>query len=136
MNIGISTLNAMFGYNTPIPNAPITRTHRIGVYSSGFKRTNKDEERLTRQKQREVKDPNKLRPSEKRVLQIVRCNKGVTGVDVSNKTKWTSNHCSMILAALYKRGLIKRVKRTGPYIRFYEYFKKENDSERIYEDDK
>ena len=126
MNIGISTLNAMFGYNTPIPNAPITRTHRIGVYSSGFKRTNKDEERLTRQKQREVKDPNKLRPSERRILQIVQCNNGVTGVDVSKKTKWTSNHCSMILTALFRRGLIKRVKRTAPNIRFYEYFK--NDS--------
>jgi uncharacterized membrane protein len=111
----------MFGYNTPIPNAPVTRNHRIGVYSSGFKRTNKDEERLIQQKK--LKDPNRLKDSEKRVLQIVRCNKGVTGVDVSNKTKWTSNHCSMILAALYKRGLIKRVKRTGPHIRFYEYFK-------------
>ena len=126
MNIGISTLNAMFGYNTPIPNAPITRTHRIGVYSSGFKRTNKDEERLIQQKK--LKDPNRLKDSEKRVLQIVRCNNGVTGVDVSKKTKWTSNHCSMILSALHERGLIKRIKRTAPNIRFYVYYKKENDS--------
>ena len=126
MNIGISTLNAMFGYNTPIPNAPITRTHRIGVYSSGFKRTNKDEERLIQQKK--LKDPNRLKDSEKRVLQIVRCNNGVTGVDVSKKTKWTSNLCSMILSALHERGLIKRIKRTAPNIRFYVYYKKENDS--------
>ena len=126
MNIGISTLNAMFGYNTPIPNAPITRTHRIGVYSSGFKRTNKDEERLIQQKK--LKDPNRLKDSEKRVLQIVQCNNGVTGVDVSKKTKWTSNHCSMILSALHERGLIKRIKRTAPNIRFYVYYKKENDS--------
>ena len=126
MNIGISTLNAMFGYNTPIPNAPITRTHRIGVYSSGYKRTNKDEERLAQQKAKPVKDPNKLRPSERRILQIVQCNNGVTGTDVAQKTKWTQNHCSMILTALFRRGLIKRVKRTAPNIRFYEYFK--NDS--------
>ena len=126
MNIGISTLNAMFGYNTPIPNAPITRTHRIGVYSSGYKRTNKDEERLAQQKAKPVKDPNKLKASERRILQIVQCNTGVTGTDVAQKTKWTQNHCSMILTALFRRGLIKRVKRTAPNIRFYEYFK--NDS--------
>lgn len=123
MNYGIERLNAMFGYNTPIPDAPVTRNHRIGVYSSGFKRTSKDEERLAQQKTVKLKDPNKLKDSERRVLQIVRCNKGVTGGDVSSKTKWTSNHCSMILAALYKRGLIKRVKRTAPNIRYYVYFK-------------
>jgi len=116
----------MFGYNTPIPNAPITRTHRIGVYSSGYKRTDKDEERLAQQKAKPVKDPNKLKASERRILQIVQCNNGVTGTDVAQKTKWTQNHCSMILTALFRRGLIKRVKRTAPNIRFYEYFK--NDS--------
>lgn len=125
---GLQILNKMFGYNTSIPNVPVTRTHRIGVYSSGYKRTDKDEERLIQQKQRKIKDPDKLGPSEKRVFQIVQCNNGVTGVDVSKKTKWTSNHCSMILSALYKRGLIKRVKRTSPNIRFYVYYKKENDS--------
>ena len=126
MNYGIEHLNAMFGYDTPIPDAPITRTHRIGVYSSGYKRTDKDEERLAQQKIKPVKDPNALKASERRILQIVQCNKGVTGVDVAQKTKWTQNHCSMILTALFRRGLIKRVKRTAPNIRFYEYFK--NDS--------
>ena len=126
MNYGIEHLNAMFGYNTPIPDAPITRTHRIGVYSSGYKRTDKDEERLAQQKAKIVKDPNKLKASERRILQIVQCNNGVTGTDVAQKTKWTQNHCSMILTALFRRGLIKRVKRTAPNIRFYEYFK--NDS--------
>ena len=126
MNYGIEHLNAMFGYNTPIPDAPVTRQHRIGVYSSGYKRTNKDEERLAQQKAKPVKDPNKLKASERRILQIVQCNNGVTGTDVAQKTKWTQNHCSMILTALFRRGLIKRVKRTAPNIRFYEYFK--NDS--------
>ena len=124
MNYGIEHLNAMFGYDTPIPDAPITRTHRIGVYSSGYKRTDKDEERLAQQKVKSVKDPNALKPSERRILQIVQCNSGVTGVDVAKKTGWTQNHCSMILAALHNRDLIKRVKRTGPHIRFYEYLKK------------
>ena len=128
MNYGIEHLNAMFGYNTPIPDAPITRTHRIGVYSSGYKRTDKDEERLAQQKAKTVKDSNKLKASERRILQIVQCNNGVTGVDVAQKTKWTQNHCSMILSALHERGLIKRIKRTAPNIRFYVYYKKENDS--------
>ena len=123
MNYGIEHLNAMFGYNTPIPDAPVTRQHRIGVYSSGYKRTNKDEERLAQQKAKPVKDPNKLKASERRILQIVQCNNGVTGTDVAQKTKWTQNHCSMILTALFRRGLIKRVKRTAPNICFYEYFK-------------
>ena len=123
---GLQILNNMFGYNTPIPDAPVTRQHRIGVYSSGYKRTNKDEGRLAQQKAKPVKDSNKLRPSERRILQIVQCNNGVTGTDVAQKTKWTQNHCSMILTALFRRGLIKRVKRTAPNIRFYEYFK--NDS--------
>ena len=123
---GLQILNNMFGYNTPIPDAPVTRQHRIGVYSSGYKRTDKDEERLAQQKVKSVKDPNKLKASERRILQIVQCNNGVTGTDVAQKTKWTQNHCSMILTALFRRGLIKRVKRTAPNIRFYEYFK--NDS--------
>jgi DNA-binding MarR family transcriptional regulator len=125
---GISTLNAMFGYNTPIPDAPITRNHRIGVYSSGFKRTDKDEERLKQQQAKPPKDPNKLKDSEKRVLMIVKCNNGVTGIDVSKKTKWTSNHCSMILTALFRKGLIRRVKQTGEGTRWYKYYKKENDT--------
>ena len=120
---GLQILNNMFGYNTPIPDAPITRTHRIGVYSSGYKRTDKDQERLAQQKVKPAKDPNALKASERRIVQIVQCNKGVTGVDVAQKTKWTSNHCSMILTVLFKRGLIKRVKRTAPNIRFYEYSK-------------
>lgn len=120
---GIQILNKMFGYNTPIPKAPVTRSFRIGVYSSGYKRTDKDEEMAAQKKPRPVKDPNELRKSDKRVLQIVRCNNGVTGTDVAKKTKWTQNHCSIILTKLFQRGLIRRVKRTAPNIRFYEYFK-------------
>ena len=120
---GLQILNNMFGYNTPLPDAPITRTHRIGVRDPRFARK---EEPVRPPKP--VKDPNKLKASERRILQIVQCNKGVTCVDVSKKTKWTLNHCSMILTALFRRGLIKRVKRTAPNIRFYVYYKKENDT--------
>ena len=52
---GISTLNAMFGYGTPIPDVPVTRNHRIGVYSSGYARSDKDEERLKQQQTRHPK---------------------------------------------------------------------------------
>ena len=118
---GIHVLNKMCGYNTPIPDAPVTRHHRIGVYSSGYKRTEKEAERKA---QVQVpKDPNALKGSEKRMLLIVQCNDGITAVKAAQKTGWTQNHCSIILAALHKRGLIRRVKRTAPNIRFYEYFK-------------
>jgi hypothetical protein len=123
---GIHVLNKMFGYDTPIPNAPVTRSFRIGVYSSGYKRTDKYEERVKQSQVKPVKDPNALKPSEKRMLLIVQCNDGITAVKAAQKTGWTQNHCSIILATLHKRGLIRRVKRTAPNIRFYEYFK--NDS--------
>ena len=38
---GLQILNNMFGYGTPIPDVPVTRNHRIGVYSSGYARNDK-----------------------------------------------------------------------------------------------
>lgn len=121
MQTGLQILNNMCGYNTPIPDAPVTRQHRIGVYSSGFQRNHKEEERLAQQKIAKPKDPNKLKDSEKRVLQIVKCNDALTAVDVSKKTKWTANHCSMILTALFRRGLITRTKQKDAGTRWYIY---------------
>ena len=118
---GLQILNNMFGYNTPIPDVPVTRQHRIGVYSSGFQRNHKEEERLAQQKIAKPKDPNKLKDSEKRVLMIVKCNDALTAVDVSKKTKWTANHCSMILTALFRRGLITRTKQKDAGTRWYVY---------------
>jgi hypothetical protein len=126
MQTGLQILNNMFGYNTPIPDAPVTRNHRIGVYSSGYARNDKDDERLQQQKVRPVKDPNALRESEKRVLMIVKCNNGITGMDVSKKTDWTANHCSLILTALFRKGLIRRTKISNAGTRWYVYHKKEN----------
>lgn len=121
MQTGLQILNNMCGYNTPIPDAPVTRQHRIGVYSSGFQRNHKEEERLAQQKIAKPKDPNKLKDSEKRVLMIVKCNDALTAVDVSKKTKWTANHCSMILTALFRRGLITRTKQKDAGTRWYIY---------------
>ena len=121
MQTGLQILNNMFGYNTPIPDVPVTRQHRIGVYSSGFQRNHKEEERLAQQKIAKPKDPNKLKDSEKRVLMIVKCNDALTAVDVSKKTKWTANHCSMILTALFRRGLITRTKQKDAGTRWYVY---------------
>lgn len=121
MQTGLEILNNMFGYNTPIPDAPTTRQHRIGVYSSGYQRDNKEDERIKQQKIRPPKDPNVLKDSEKRMLQIVRCNNGVTGIQAASKTKWTANHCSMILTALYRRGLISRTIHKEAGTRWYSY---------------
>ena len=122
MQTGLQTLNAMFGYNTPIPDAPVTRQHRIGVYSSGFQRNHKEEERLAQQKAaRPAKDPSALKDSEKLILKIVQRNDGITGIEMSKKTKWTANHCSMILTTLFRRGLITRTKQKDAGTRWYIY---------------
>ena len=122
---GLEILNKMFGYNTPIPDAPTTRQHRIGVYSSGYKRNDKKEERYKQQKAaKPPKDPNILKDSEKRMLTLVQCNNGISGIDASRKTKWTANHCSMILTALHRKGLITRTKVRESGTRWYVYFRK------------
>ena len=120
--IGLEILNNMCGYNTPIPDAPTTRQHRIGVYSSGYKRNDKEEERYKQMKAaKPPKDPNILKDSEKRMLAIVKCNNGITGMSAASKTKWTANHCSMILTSLFRRGLITRVKVKESGTRWYVY---------------
>lgn len=110
----VQTLNNMFGYITP-------SFVRIEHY-------NPSNQQVTApvKPAKPVKEPDALKASERRILQIVNCNNGVTGIRVAEKTGWTSNHCSMILTTLFKRGLIKRVKRTAPNIRFYEYFKSDS----------
>jgi DNA-binding MarR family transcriptional regulator len=118
---GIHVLNNMFGYNTPIPDAPVTRQHRIGVYTSGYARTDKDAEREKQRKVVPPKDPNALKDSEKRILMIVKCNNGITAIDAANKTKWTTNHCSMILTALFRKKLITRIKHSQSGTRWYAY---------------
>ena len=125
MQTGLQTLNAMFGYNTPIPDAPVTRNHRIGVYSSGYARNDKAEERYQQQKIAKPKDPNVLKDSEKRMLMIVKCNNGITGIQAASKTKWTANHCSMLLTSLHRRGLITRTKHNKSGTRWYEYHAKQ-----------
>ena len=124
MQTGLQILNNMCGYNTPIPDAPVTRNHRIGVYSSGYQRNYKEEERLAQQKAAKPKDPSVLKDSEKLVLKIVNKSEGLTGVDVSKKTKWTANHCSMILTALFRRGLITRTKQRKAGTRWFVYARK------------
>ena len=125
MQTGLQTLNAMFGYNTPIPDAPTTRQHRIGVYSSGYKRNDEAEERLKQLKIAKPKDPNVLKDSEKRMLMIVKCNNGITGIQAASKTKWTANHCSMLLTSLYRKHLITRTKHNKSGTRWYEYHAKQ-----------
>ncbi len=122
--IGLEILNRMCGYNTPIPDAPTTRQHRIGVYSSVFQRDNEKEERIKQQKVAKPKDPSVLKDAEKRLLMIVKCNNGITGVDAARKTKQTSNYCSILLAGLYRRGLINRTKIRESGTRWYVYFRK------------
>lgn len=115
----LSHLNAMFGYNTPVPDVPVTYSHRLGIFDKGYRR--REEHMKVIDKKRAAKDPDALTSSCNRVLMIVNCNKGVTGVEVAKKTKWTANHCSMMLTALYRRGLITRTKQREAGTRWYVY---------------
>lgn len=120
-------LASILGYSSQVPQFPVTRSHRIGVFTSTYKR---DESRdLEMEKRREInrqkRDPNELKDSETRVLMIVKCNKEVTGVDVASKTKWTANHCQMLLASLFAKGLVKRSRKSAGNTRYYVYYAKE-----------
>lgn len=50
---------------------------------------------------------------------------GATSCDISQKTKYTRNHCGIILTALWKRGVVRRVREMSGNVRFYRYFIKE-----------
>lgn len=68
---------------------------------------------------------NALNESQKTILRIVERGGQVTGVSAASYTKWTRNHCSMILTSLFKLGLIKRYKVNGSGTRWFVYVKKD-----------
>jgi predicted HTH transcriptional regulator len=123
----MNQLSAILGYPTFIPDAPVTRSNRIGVYGTNYQRDYSKDAEIAKRREinKEKRDPNALKDSEKRILSIVKRNNGTTGMDVSKKTKWTSNHCSLILTALYRKGLLKREKQSANGTRWYTYFYKE-----------
>lgn len=118
-------LTEMF-YGTFTP-PPVTNTtyHRIG-FSNG--------ERYTPPK-KVVRNwvnpkPNELDGSRKEVYKIMKFQiKPVTAEVIAKKTRWTRNHCSMIMASLFKMGLLTRIKlrQNGTMLYAYSVKKDSND---------
>ena len=52
---------------------------------------------------------------------------GATSNDISLKTKYNRNHCGIILTALWKKGIVRRMRETSGNTRFYRYFLKEKE---------
>ena len=72
-----------------------------------------------------IKTQRKQKPkeSEEKILRLMkRQTEPVTPGDISKKTPWTRNHCGMIMASLWKQGLLKRQKLKLQNTRTYIYF--------------
>ena len=68
------------------------------------------------------KDPNKLTLSEESILKILqRSGKDTTPMEIAAKVKMTKNHCGMVMASLFKRGLLTRFKVSEGNVRYYKY---------------
>ena len=68
----------------------------------------------------------RLAGSSKRIYTVLKAQvKPISSADMAKKTSWTRNHCSIIMAQLWKRGVIKRHKLAGTAI--YMYYVEKND---------
>lgn len=124
MNEAIQFLNKIFGYDAPVPDAPATYSHRLGVLESWCRRKEEEKKQAAIRERRKLA-PGELTKAQKRILMIVNCNQGVTAVDVAKKTGWCRNHCSISMTDLWRKKLINREMRKGGQSRWYVYTKKE-----------
>ena len=117
-------LTKVMGLPTTYSSAPITRSVRLlfkdraAIEPYKEKRTFKQENKTKLQK-------DALCESLRIVLKMVNRGRPVTGVSAAAETKWTRNHCSILLTRLYQMGLVKRYKDKGNHTRWYVYTKKE-----------
>lgn len=121
----INYLNAVLGYNNPIPNAPVTRSHRLDMNEPWSMQRYKPKFKCEPRKERVIRKEGELTDGQKRILKIVMGGGEHTGVSISKKTSWTTNHCSMTLCALFKFGKISRKKVTVKQTRSYVYYRKQ-----------
>lgn len=114
----MNLLEILYGTFVP-PESKGTQIHRAGFSS---------EHRYTPPKKREYvtakdeKDPNKLTGSKLLIYKIIKNQvKPVAANVVEKKTKFTRNHCSIILAELHKMGMLDRKKIHANGTRYYVY---------------
>lgn len=112
-------------FGTFVPPAVKSRVFKVGFASC---------ERYVPPKVREYKrqeanKPDTLVGSNKRVYDIVkRCKVPVTANDIEKKAHYTRNHCSIVLASLFKLGLLTRKKVHSNGTRYFLYQVKESDA--------
>mgnify|MGYP006280103303 CR=1 FL=1 len=119
-------LSAALGYPFEIPKAPITRSIRTLFKDRMAIEPYHDKKKFVPIKHRKPEaKKDALSTSETLILKMVNRGGDVTGASAASKTRFTRNHCSMILTALFKKGLIKRRKDKGGGTRWYVYTKLE-----------
>ena len=111
-------LAQILGFQTKIPSAPASYTHRIG-FSNGL-------DRYVPPPKKEPKSftcsPEELKGSHNVVYKIMKAQvRPISAVEMEKKTPWSRNHCNIILATLCKKGLLTREKsrHNGTTIYFY-----------------
>ena len=118
-------LTAALGYPIRFPKAPITRSVRMLFKDKISIEPHMERPKMVPIKPKKVVSKDGLNDSQRVILKIVNKGKPVTGTTVAAETRWTQNHCSMVLTSLYKLGLIRRWQDKGNHTRWYVYMKKE-----------
>lgn len=108
----------LFGTWVP-PEATSSHVHRIG-FSNGNHYVPPVKRVYTSAK--EEKDPNKLTGSKLVIFKILKNQvKPVPASVIEKKSKFTRNHCSIIMAELHKMGMLDRKKIHANGTRYYVY---------------
>lgn len=116
-------LTAALGFPIRFPKAPITRSVRMLFKDRISLEPYQEKKKFVPIKHRKTVVGDGLSEGQRVILKIVNKGGNVTGVSVAEETRWTRNHCSMILASLHKMGLVRRRKERGNHTRWYVYTK-------------
>jgi DNA-binding MarR family transcriptional regulator len=114
-------LTAALGFPIHFPKAPITRSIRMLFKDRASLEPYQEKRKYPHIRRLSVKDD--LNESQRAILKLVTKVGDVTGASAAEATRWTRNHCAMILASLHKKGLVKRRKAKGNHTRWYIYYK-------------
>lgn len=115
---------AALGFPTKPPTAPITRSIRMLFKDRSSLEPYEEKKKFIPVKHRKYDSTGGLGDSQATLLKIVNRGKPITAATASRETRWTSNHCSMTLTALFKKGLVSRHKDKGNNTRWYVYTKR------------
>lgn len=115
----INYLNTIFGYNNVLPDAPVSYSNRVGLNGSNCRYI--APKKPVKPENKEI-NANNATMSESVVLKIInKSDKPISANEMAKKTKWTRNHCSILMGSLFKKGKIRRLKEYGHGTRWYIY---------------